>query len=185
MRLFFLTVWSTLCLGGAAQAETWFQHPFGEERAYFGDWLAVCAEQGQGACRIVQTSKDPGSNAYFDTRFAVHRIDDSPNWMLEVMDRGMVSEALTGLKLTVDGVAFVIPSSAYSPGGFDGPGASDTVVIHDPELALSLVQHMRAGNRMILTYTPKGDGDGLGVAPLRGVTAGTSAIEARVLARQE
>ena len=34
-------------------AQEWFTHRFGELRAYHGDWLAVCSENGAGACRIV------------------------------------------------------------------------------------------------------------------------------------
>ena len=166
-------------------AADWFLHEFGELRAYHGDWLAVCEDAGAGPCRAVFSAVDPGSAAYFDTRIALHRIDDSPDWAIEIMDRGVPARALTRLQLKIDGTIFDLPPAALRPGDIAGHAASDTVVLRDAELAARLVAAMRAGNRAELRYAPQGDGDGMARVSLRGVTAATRAIEARVLARQE
>ena len=138
-----------------------------------------------GACRVVQTSKDPGSAAYFDLRLAVHRIDGSPDWVVEIMDRGLPGDALTALSFEFDGEVFDLPAGAWSGGDFDYGSAVDTVTIRDPDLAFALVERMKAGNRVIVRYAPAGEGDGQAVFSLRGATAAMNAIEARVLVRQE
>ncbi|TDK48024.1 hypothetical protein [Antarcticimicrobium luteum] len=174
-----------LLLAAPAGAQDWFLHEYGELRAYHGDWLAVCDEAGAGPCRVVQTGTDPGSDAYFDLRLAAQRIDNSPDWAIEVMDRNMPAQGLTELTLSFDGVAVAVPQGAWTAGDMLSPNASDTVTIRDPDLALDLVARMKAGNRVTVTYAPLGEGDGRASFPLRGVTAAMNAIEARVLARQE
>jgi len=172
-------------LAAPASAQDWFLHEHGDLRAYHGDWLAICEDAGAGPCRVVQSSADPGSDAYFDMRLAAHRLDDSPDWAIEVMDRGMPAGALTELRLSFDGVAATVPVTAWTVGDIASPMAADTVTIRDQDLALDLVARMKAGNRMRVTYAPRGEGDGRADFPLRGVTAAMNAIEARVLARQE
>lgn len=184
MRIFGIVIMAA-GLASPVAAGPWFQHEFGELRAYHKDWLAVCAERGEGACRVVQTSKDPGSAAYFDLRLAVHRIDGSPDWVVEFMDRGLPGDALTALSFEFDGEVFDLPAGAWSGGDFDYGSAVDTVTIRDPDLAFALVERMKAGNRVIVRYAPAGEGDGQAVFSLRGATAAMNAIEARVLVRQE
>ena len=97
-------------LATPAAAQDWFLHSSGELRAFHGDWLAVCADEGAGACRLVATGVDPGSGAFFDFRLAAHRIDNSPDWAIEVMDRNMPAAELTALTLSFDGEALAIPA---------------------------------------------------------------------------
>ena len=168
-----------------AQAQEWFTHSSGELRAYHGDWLAVCEDGGAGPCRAVTTAVDPGSSAFFDLRLAIHRIDASPDWQVEVMDRGMPAAGLSALSVSVDGEVVVIPSGAWEPGDFEGFNAVDTAVIRDADLAGGLVARMKPGRQAVMVYRPLGEGDGEAVFSLRGITAAANAIEARVLARQE
>ncbi|MDX2484160.1 MAG: hypothetical protein QNK42_10940 [Pseudodonghicola sp.] len=172
-------------LAAPASAQDWFLHDYGELRAYHGDWLAVCDDGGDGPCRVVQTGVDPGSNAYFDQRLAAHRIDNSPDWAIEVMDRGMPAAALTELRFRFDGQQVTVPPASWTLGDMLSPNASDMVTIRDPDLAYALVARMKAGNRVTVTYAPKGEGDGSASFHLRGVTAAMNAAETRVLARQE
>ncbi|MDF1717301.1 MAG: hypothetical protein P1U75_11620 [Antarcticimicrobium sp.] len=174
-----------LLLAAPASAQDWFLHDYGELRAFHGDWLAVCDGAGAGPCRVVQTGVDPGSNAFFDLRLAAHRIDDSPDWAIEVMDRGMPASALTELRFSFDGDEVAVPRSAWTAGDMHSSNAVDTVTIRDPDLAYELVARMKAGNRVIVTYAPMGEGDGRAGFPLRGVTAAMNAVEARVVVRQE
>lgn len=181
-------IWMTILAGLMAlpvAAGPWFLHEFGELRAYFKDWLAVCADGGDGDCRVVQTAVDPGSAAYFDLRLAAHRIEGSPDWAVEVMDRGLPAAALTSLGFVFDGVAFDLPAGAWTAGDFDYGSAVDTVTIRDPDMAFALVERMKAGNRLEVRYQPHGEGDGQAAFSLRGATAAMNAIEARVLVRQE
>ncbi len=178
----------TLALALAATplfAQEWFQHRFGELRAYHGDWLVVCAEDGAGPCRAVQSAPDPGSDAIFDTRAALHRIDGTPDWVLEIMDRGMDSAALTAVRIVIDGERIDIPPGGWRIGELTVENVAETIVISDAAINADLVARMRAGNRMQVQYDPPGTGDGLAAYSLRGITAATNAINARVLARQE
>ncbi|MEM7439612.1 MAG: hypothetical protein AAF393_08435 [Pseudomonadota bacterium] len=181
MRLLALLVFAATPVA----AEEWFQHSSGELRAFHGDWTAVCEDQGEGPCRVVGVAKDEGSSAFFDMRIAVHRIDNSPNWAVEVMDRNMPAAELTELTLDVDGDAVVFAPSDLNQGDFEGYNAVDSTVIRSPEQAADLVERMKAGNRVTMRYAPQGGGDGIASLSLRGITAALNAVEARVLARQE
>ena len=172
-------------LTAPAQAQDWFQHQFGEMRAFHGDWLAVCADQGAGACRLVQTSKDPGSGAFFDQRLSVHRIDGSPDWAVEVMSRGMPEAAVTSLTFMFGADAVFVTPGAWIVGDLQVPNVAETITVMDPAIANEIVERMRAGNRLTVIYEPAGAGRGQIDYSLRGVTAATDAINAQVLARQE
>lgn len=167
-----------------AKATDWFLHTYGELRAYHAHWLAVCNDGGEGACRAVQYEADPGSSAIFDERIAVHRIDGTPDWRIEVMDRGM-PETLTGLRFVIDGETFEVEPAGYRMGGIEYVNVAETVLITDPDLNYQLLGKMRAGNRLTVHYAPGGSGDGKAVFSLTGFTSATNAIDARVLPRQE
>lgn len=170
-------------LASPLAAQEWFLHQFGELRAYHGDWLAVCTEEGAGPCRMVQTGKDAGSDAFFDNRIALHRIDGTPDWSVVIMDRGMDAVAVTRVWAEIDGETLEL--TGWSVGEMGIPNVAETVTVTDPALTTPLVAAMQAGNRMVLRYTPQGGGDGMSRYSLRGVTAAANAINARVLARQE
>ncbi len=170
----------------AAQAGEWFQHKFGEMRSFHGDWLAVCDAQGEGQCRMVRAEADPGSDAFFDMRLAVLRVDGTPDWAIEVMDRGLPAEAVTDLRFVFDdGQSITVPGSSMKPGTYDSVGASDTLTITDPNLVQSLLDHMIAGNHVQVHYAPEGSGNGTARFPLGGVTSAVNAIQSIVLPRQE
>ena len=171
-------------LAAPAAAQGWFLHPFGELRAYHGDFLSVCADDGAGPCRTVQTYADPGSEAFFDTRLAVHRLDVSPGWVVEIMDRGMPDRVDT-LRVTIDGEVWDVAPEARRRGGHDLAGVAETVTITGAALNAALVAAMRAGNRMTVRYAPESGGDGEARFSLRGFTAATDAIDARALPREE
>lgn len=184
MRVILMAGWMGL-MASSVGAGPWFQHEYGEMRSYHGDWLAVCKEAGNGACRIVATAKDPGSAAYFDLRLAAHRIDGSPDWAVEVMDRNMPASAVETLVFTFDGEAVRIPTGQWTAGDFDFGNAVDSLVIRDAALADDLVARMMTGGLVSVSYAPRGEGDGRAEFSLRGVTSAVRAVEAHVLPRQE
>jgi invasion protein IalB len=183
MRISTMTAFMMLATSPAVLAQEWFLHSFGELRAYHGDWLAVCEDEGAGACRMVQTGKDTGSDAYFDNRIALHRIDGTPDWAVVLMDRGMPAESLSSVWVVIDGVRVDIP--LWTVGELDQANVAETITLTDATLTARIVEAMKAGNRMVFHYAPVGTGDGMSRYSLRGVTAAAQSIEARVLARQE
>ena len=180
-----LALAAALLAAGPALGGDWFQHRYGELRAFDGDWLAACANEGAGACRTVQTGLTPTKGDFFDMRLSAHRLDGGPNWAVDVMDRGLPGTAVESLTFIFDGEEVKLPPGSWKQGTVEGLNAVDTVAITDPALASDLVARMKAGNRLIVRYAPQGDGDGEAAFSLRGATASMNKIEARVLARQE
>jgi hypothetical protein len=172
-----------LTLAAPAAAQDWFVHQFGELRAFHGDWLAVCNDEGYGPCRITRAEADPGSGAFFDMRLAVHRGD--LDWAVEVMDRGMDEQALTSVTFDIDGAAITLTPNQFRAGEFFSRNVAETIMVTDGALSNEILDRMRAGNRLTVTYTPAGTGDGRAIFPLRGVTAASDAVERQVLVRQE
>jgi hypothetical protein len=174
------------CLWTApAAAGDWFLHEFGELRARFGDWLAVCEDSGDGSCRAVQTFRDPGSAAFFDGRPAVIRNDGAPGWVFEAMDRGLDNTAVSEVGLSVDGHAMPLPTEGWSRSRDPSAPPRDSVVIADPTATDAAIALIQPGSRLTFTYAPAGSGDGVAVFSLRGVTAALNAVDARVRVRQE
>ena len=184
LRMRFAAI-SALCLffGAPATAGEWFQHKFGELRSVHGDWLAVCADNGAGACRIVHAGKDPGSDAFFDYRMSLHFVEGLAAWNVQVMDRGMPYRDVTEVTFDFDGEWLRLPPKSWVPGepGFDN--VAETFHITDADITESIAEHMRAGNMLTIVYRPEGDGNGFAQFPLRGVTSAMEAVERHVFAR--
>ena len=164
-------------------AQEWFQHEFGELRAYHGDWLAVCDDNGDGPCRMVQSAKDEGSDAAFDSRLSGQMIEGPNDWTFVVMDRGMPASDLSRLWVEIDGTSIEIPGWSVGENGMEN--VAETVTVTDPAVTGPLLDAMKAGGRMTVRYAPAGSGDGQSTYSLRGVTAAANAIDARVKARLE
>ncbi len=165
-----------------ASANDWIRHKFGDMRAYFGDWLGVCANEGEGPCRAVQSAKDPRSSAAFDRRLTLHRVPDSSDWAVEVMDRDMPAARLETVVLTFDGDTVEIDPKDWRAGSLDAINVADTITITNPELTADLIERMRKGNRLVVSYMPAGAGNGNAEFSLRGITAASRSIEERLAA---
>lgn len=170
-------------LAAPAVAQQWFQHQFGELRAYHKDWLAVCADNGAGACRIVQAAPDPGSDSVFDQRLSVRLVNGGQDWAVQVMDRGMNEQSLRSMWFIFDGEEIRIPFNSYIPGEIEYSNVAETITVTNAKVALDLVARMKAGNQLVIRYEPVGNGNGEAQFSLRGFTSGSNAISARVNAR--
>lgn len=183
------TFLSALALTGAALAlpagaQDWFQHPSGDLRAYHLDWLAVCAEDGDGPCRVVYSAADIGSGAAFDRRLTVRYDGAAGTWTPEVMDRGMPESELSRITFAFgEGEPVDVPPLAVAPGEAETENVAETFTVSDPALADILVAEMRAGRRLLVTYEPGGTGDAEADFSLMGVTDAMDAVEAHVAAR--
>lgn len=180
---------SLIALAGAALAapagaQDWFKHPFGELRSYHLDWLAICAEDGAGSCRVVYSAADIGSGAAFDRRLTLRYDEAAETWTPEVMDRGMPSGELSQLAFSFDGDdAVYVPTGAYVAGEAGAADVAETVTVTDADLIADIVAEMRAGKALAVTYFPKGTGDGSAEFSLRGVRDAQAAVEAHVAKR--
>ena len=198
---------------GPVAAQDWFEHRSGELRSYHLDWLAACADGGEGACRVVYAAPDIGSEAPFDRRLTLRFDEAEALWTPEVMDRGMPVDALeevafafdedTPVAIPLDALAAgaqaaPAPASADGVSAEDVPGgdwpiqappgtdvAAETVVVSDPAYRDILLAEMRAGRRLRVTYAPTGTGDGEADLSLFGLTAAMAAVEALIEERDE
>jgi invasion protein IalB len=166
-----------LAAPAAARDGVWFSHRFGELRAYFGDWLAVCANDGMGPCRAVQIVLEGDETRVGPSRLALLRGDDG-DYAIAVFDQGMPSAGLAPVAFVFDGVPVTLDAADWQPGEPGFPNALESLAITDPAVTADLLARMRAGNRLTVRYT-----GGEAAFSLRGVTAALAAIEAHVAGR--
>ncbi|RDC73332.1 hypothetical protein DLJ49_07105 [Rhodovulum sp. 12E13] len=173
-----------LALGLASPAPAsdgaWFLHPFGEMRAYFGDWLAVCTEEGRGPCRAVQILLEGDETRVGPARLAVYP-RESGGHVLTLYMRGMPEEGRDPVILAIDGHVLPLSAEDWAPGEPGAPNVMETLTIADPDVMGDLVARMRAGLRLTASHGGGGGprGGDQTVFSLRGLTAALDAIEAR------
>lgn len=155
-------------------AQDWFPHPYGELRAYPGDWLAVCDNAGNRPCRTVQIMLEPGETRVGPARLALERRNNGR------FDIVFHHEALLGggvrepLGLVIDGQSLTLAPDQWAAGEPVLPNVFAAFHIVDPAFIGTLVTRMKAGRRLTLR-----DEAGEAYFALRGVTAALAAIEIR------
>lgn len=158
----------------------WFLHPFGELRAYFGDFLNVCVGDGFKTCRTVQFGFAPDTTDSFfgETRLSVTRVfnSDPAAYTIEIFIRDLPDQPQGPFTLSIDGKIFQLSTEDWQPGSPKGYNVAETISIIDPVLTKSLVEEMKAGNRLRVLY----DGYQETHFQLRGFTKALTAIEAQV-----
>jgi len=179
VRLLCLIVAGVLVALSAAPAlaKDWFLHPYGELRAYHGDWLAVCEEGGEGACRAVQILLEPGETRVGPARLALER-KDAGHFDVVFHHQALFAGVRGPLVLDIDGEALTLSPGQWAPGEPGRPNVIAAFHIADVELAKDLVARMKAGARLTLRHDA-----GEAQFSLRGVTAALAAIEAQAASR--
>ncbi len=159
-----------------AIAGPWFMHEFGELRAYHKDWLAVCANGGKGACRVVQIKLENKNEPFFgDARLAVNEGDPEGAPWIELFARN-IPAPLGALIVRIDGkqVAALEPLKGYQP----ARNTMETYWIDDAAIVNDLLPQMLAGNTIVFDYQANENGLRKQVSfSLRGITAALRAIE--------
>ena len=100
---------------GPALAQDWFLHPYGELRAYHGDWLAVCDEGGAGACRAVQIMLEPGETRVGPARLALER-KDAGHFDVVFHHQALIAGVRAPLLLDIDGDVLTLSPGQGAPG---------------------------------------------------------------------
>ncbi len=182
-RIFLRACLSAIIVMGAgsqAFAGKWFMHEFGELRAYHQDWLAVCADAGKGACRIVQLKVKADDTFFGDGRLTVNEGDPESNpWIeLVVMDGLEASEPLT---VIVDGqtLATLEPQTGY----MRDRNTINAYIIDEAKIVGRLLPAMRAGRYITFDYALANGGRQSIQFSLRGVTAAWRAVQRRIAQR--
>lgn len=93
-----------------------FIHSFGEERVYFKDWLVVCANKGQGECRMVnylnRTNSQKIDGFFPDSRLSITPNQGDMTTSLDFYDQNAPSD-IKGITISVDGEIFMFDASDY------------------------------------------------------------------------
>jgi invasion protein IalB len=156
-----------------ALAQDWFLHPYGELRAYHGDWLAVCDNAGEGPCRAVQIMLEPGETRVGPARLALER-RNSGRFDIVFHHQALIGGVRDPLALVIDGQSLTLAPDQWATGEPGLPNVIAAFHIVDPALIETLVARMKAGRRLTLRHDA-----GEAHFSLRGVTAALAAIEAQ------
>lgn len=182
MRVGLVIAAALMTTGANAADGQWFESKFGEQRAYFQDWLAVCDDSGAGQCRLVQeaASDAPDSSFY---RVAILLLEADRRWVMEISSRYMPADQLSNVSFIIDGNVIGSPEGSWKVGSNEAANLAETITVTDPEMMETLLTGMRDGASMQINYLPPANGSGVVTVSLRGVTAGTEAILANYAAR--
>ena len=170
----------TLALATPAQASDWFAHEFGELRAYYGDWLAVCEDLGDGPCRMVQSVIPEGGDTFFGTsRLAVHP-DRDGGFRIEVFDRDMEADRVNRVIFDFGLVLVQVYEDRFATGSGDGVNVAETLSVLDPLDAGYLARLIAAEQGLTVAYFDATEFLGSATFSLRGSAAALLAVETKL-----
>lgn len=165
--------------GAPAQAGDWFHHPFGELRAYHGDWLNVCNLHGVGDCRTVQMPIEAKEDPFFgERRISVNRLDDG-TFRIDIFHRNMPLSPQKPI-IIIDRQVFALKPTDWTNGEHKYANVAETITITNTELTRQLIAAMKGGSRFTLTYGEPEGARQQAIFMLRGFTAATDAIETQI-----
>ena len=163
----------------SAFAGEWFQHRFGEARAYHGSWLAVCADKGEGDCRAVQLGGKDGVDG--QRRMAINVVRPG-RYIVTVFQRGWALGDSDFVTVDIDGQLTALKNSQWAAGEMDVSNVAETFTITDDAVNATFVADLKAGNRATVAMGTEYDRKSAAF-DLSGITAALNAIEARIAKR--
>lgn len=176
------------CVSLAASIDgKWFLHPFGEMRAYFSDFLAVCDGEDFKSCRVVQYGFGPDvegnqvdapdgffGNSRLSIRLEISENND-PIYSIEVFSTKLPSTPKGPILLSIDGKVFQLSENDWQAGSPEGYNVAQSFSIVEPMLGAKLIAAMKSGNRLRVLH----DGWTETQFQLRGITRAINAIKLR------
>lgn len=182
-RLKMMGLWAALALATPASAGDWFTHSFGELRAYHGDWLNVCAQNGDGQCRAVQYEPAQDGSAFFgEARLALY-YETPARYVADLYAKGLQAEAVDQIVLDFGAARMELLPGDWQIGGAYTPNLLETVALVQPELVALFEQHVRAYGRLNVSFLSQGAEIRAASFSLRGSDAALTAIDAYEAAR--
>lgn len=163
-----------------AMAGDWFQHRFGEARAYHGSWLAVCTKKGEGDCRAVQLAGKDGADGA--RRLAVH-VARPGQYVVTIFQRGWLPAPGAFVNFDVDGETDALREGEWKPGDRHIANVAEMITVSSDAANARLVADLKAGQQA--RFFMSGGSAGILEArfDLSGITAAINAIEARLARR--
>lgn len=173
-----LTAALLVFMTSSCQADSWFQHEFGELRAYHKDWLNVCDENGAGLCRAVHYKlRGDGDTFFGESRLALmHR--GGSEFVIEIYDQGLTPLPDGDLVFDFGSEKVVLAPTKWHAGGADLVNVAETVAVTDAEVAAKLVELIRKKTRLDVTFVVEEAPIAEATFSLRGSAAALAAIEA-------
>lgn len=109
-----------LMLGGtvnlSAKDGVSFIHSFGELRVYFKDWLVVCADKGEGECRMVNYVYDKNNHEkekfFPDSRLTLIPAQSNKGAIIDFYHKNAPSEII-GIDIAVDREKYSFDETDY------------------------------------------------------------------------
>ncbi len=130
-----------------------FIHPFGELRVYFQDWLVVCADKGQGECRMVNYVNNPSNKketGFFpDSRLSITPAQSTTTASLDFFHRNApsvidtITIGIDGTKFSLDAVDYEIPEQNRM---------METYTVKNETKLTKIIEKSKPGRWLTFTY---------------------------------
>jgi len=133
-----------------------FIHSFGELRVYFKDWLVVCADKGEGECRMVNyvnIGTDADTGFFPESRLTITPNQRSKPTSLDFYHKDAPSQ-IDGITVSVDSEKFLFDAEDYQT-----PTQSrimETYIIKNETKLEKMIMESKLGRWLRFTYY-KGD----------------------------
>lgn len=158
-------------------ADPWFNHKFGELRAYHKDWLNVCNDSGAGTCRAVQYKLAEGESFFGESRLALIFRGDGL-YDIEVYDQGLDPLPFGDVVFDFGSDRIVLGPNKWRAGAVDRENVLETITVTDRETAFALTDLIREKSRLNVTFVVEDGPTSEASFSLRGSAAALFAIEA-------
>ena len=177
MRFLLLTLF-LVSSAASVQAAEWFQHKFGEERAYIGHWLAVCQKKGKGACRLFQAEMREGSDPFFGEAWMWVR-PKKAGWNLRIGGYTITnSENLSDVVFSFHGRKIALPAEAHDVARNGSSRTTNVFEIVDDDFSAKIFEEMKRSNLMQVTFK-EGENSSTVTIGLKGLRQASQIVEKR------
>ncbi|MBU1668210.1 hypothetical protein KKC13_07295 [bacterium] len=129
-----------------------FIHPFGELRVYFKDWLVVCADKGEGECRMVNyVNHDSKQKTGFfpDSRLTIVPAQSEKTASLDFYHKNAPS-VIDSITIAVDRKKLSLDSEDYQTP--EQNRMMETYVVDNETKLNTIIEASKPGRWLTFTY---------------------------------
>ena len=129
-----------------------FMHPFGELRVYFKDWLVLCADKGEGECRMVNyvNNNSKKKTGFFgDSRLTIIPAQENNPAVLEFFHRDAPS-LIDSIRIAVDRKKFSFTTVDYETP--EQNRMMETYILHNQTQLNTIFEASKPARWLIFTY---------------------------------
>ncbi|CAA6822491.1 MAG: Unknown protein [uncultured Sulfurovum sp.] len=129
-----------------------FMHPFGELRVYFKDWLVVCADKGEGECRMVNyvnNNTNIKTGFFADSRLTIIPARASKLALIDFFHRDAPS-LIDSIRITVDRKKFSFAAVDYETPEHNK--MMETYILHNQTQLNTIFEASKSARWLTFTY---------------------------------